>query len=397
MPASFDPGFDAARLAIIDFNMEDVAYDEARGRAFRQLALETAAAVPGVDSASLAQDPFFWVSLQRFVLLGGRDNQSAGRPTLTGLTWPGYFQTSRIPFLQGRDFSLREDQAAPHVAIVNETAARLFWPGEDPLGKTLQFVGDQLPAQVIGVVRTVNYRGIGEAPQPVIYLSMQQFYRPVTVVVIHTPGDPAAAGAAVRRQLQKLEPNLPVDSAERPHHHGESALGAENIGQPAGSVWLPGPAAGDRRDLWRDLLYRKPARPRDWRAHGLGRHHGGCGAHGADARNPAGGDGLALGLGVALAACRLVESMLPATDPHDAVTFILVPSDSRAGGGHGLLAAGAAGRTRRSGPGAAQRVGWPGASAGHLRARPDFAGEVPGPLPGMTVLADRCWLLADSL
>ena len=210
--SSFDPGFDAARLATIDFNMEDVAYDEARGRVFRRQALDTAAAVPGVDSVSLAQDPFFRVSLQRFVLLGGGDNESTGRPTLTGLTWPGYFRTARIPLLRGRDFRLQDDLAAPHVAIVNETAAHLFWPGEDPLGKMLRFVGDELPAQVIGVVRTINYRGIGEAPQPVVYLSMQQFYRPATVMVIHTAGDPGAVGAAVRRQLQKLEPNLPIDS-----------------------------------------------------------------------------------------------------------------------------------------------------------------------------------------
>ena len=322
----FDPGFDASHLAVIDFNLKDVAYDEARGRAFRQLALETAAAVPGVDSASLAQDPFFVVSLQRFVLVGGRDNQGAGRPTLTGLTWPGYFQTSRIPFLQGRDFSLREDQASPHVAIVNDTAARLFWPGEDPLGKTLQFVGDQFPAQVIGVVRTVNYRGIGEAPQPVIYLSMQQFYRPVTVVVIHTPGDPAAAGAAVRRQLQKLEPNLPADS-ESVRVTMANLLWAQRILASLlgafGCLALVLAIVG----IYGVISYTVSQRVREIGVRmALGATTGAVERMVLKEGIRLVGIGLALGLGVALAASRLVASMLPALDPRDPLTFILVPS-----------------------------------------------------------------------
>jgi predicted permease len=215
--SAFDPGFDAAHLATIDFNLGDVAYDEAQGRAFRRRALETAAAVPGVDSASMSQDAFFSVSLQRFVLLGGRDNRGAGRPTLTTLTWPGYFQTARIPLLRGRDFTRSDDPQAPRAAIVNDTAARLFWPEEDPVGKTLAFVGDAVPAQVVGVVRTVSYGGIANAPEPVIYLSMEQYYRPVVFLAIHTPGNPDAAAAAVRRELQKLEPNLPLDAQSARH------------------------------------------------------------------------------------------------------------------------------------------------------------------------------------
>ena len=322
----FDPGFDASHLAVIDFNLKDVAYDEARGRAFRQLALQTAAAVPGVDSASLAQDPFFVVSLQRFVLVGGHENQGAGRPTLTGLTWPGYFQTSRIPFLEGRDFSLQEDQASPHVAIVNDTAARVFWPGEDPLGRTLQFVGDPSAARVVGVVRTVNYRGIGEPPQPVIYLSMQQFYRPVTVVVVHTPGDPAAVGAAVRRQLQKLEPNLPADS-ESVRITMANLLWAQRILASLlgafGCLALVLAIVG----IYGVISYTVSLRVRE-----IGVRMALGATTGAVERMMLGEGirlvliGLALGLCVSLAASRLVESMLPALDPRDPLTFVLVPS-----------------------------------------------------------------------
>jgi macrolide transport system ATP-binding/permease protein len=323
--SSYDPGFDAARLATIDFNMEDVAYDETRGREFRRLALATAAAVPGVDSASLAQDTFFSVSFQRFVLLGGRDNQSAGRPTLTGLTWPGYFETARIPLLEGRDFRQLDDQASPHVVVVNETAARLFWPNEGALGKSLRFVGDEAPAQVIGVVRTVNYKGIGEVAQPVIYLAMQQFYRPSTVVVIHTAGDPGAAAAAVRRQLQRLEPNLPLD-AQSVRTTMANLLWAQRV-----LADLLGAFGGLALVLAIVGIYGVISYTVTQRAREIGVRLA-LGATTGDVQRMVlaqgirlVGLGLTLGLGMALVACRLVESLLPAISARDAATFVLAP------------------------------------------------------------------------
>ena len=323
---AFDPGFDAAHLATIDFNMADAAYDEARGRAFRRRAMETAAAVPGVDSAALMQDPFFNISLQRFVLLGGHDNQSSGRPTLTSLSFPGYFQTARIPLLQGRDFSLADNQTAPHVAIVNETAARLFWPGEDALGKTLEFVGDPLPAQIVGVARTVAYRGIGEPVMPVIYLSMEQFYRPVVVVAIHTAGDPDATAAAVRRQLQKLEPNLPLDAksvratmadllwAQRILAGLLGAFGA--LGVALALVGIYGVVSYTLHQRAREIGIRMA-----------------LGATEADVQFMILAQGmrlvligLVIGLAVSLVASRLVEKLLLVVSSRDAITFVTVPS-----------------------------------------------------------------------
>ena len=323
--ATFDPGFDAAHLATLDFNMADVAYDEARGREFRRRVLETAASIPGVDGVSLAQDPFFTISLQRTVLVGGRDNQTAGRPTLTTLTWPGFMQTARIPVVEGRDFSLQDDEKAPHVAVVNQTAARLFWPGEDPLGKAIQFVGDALPARVVGVTRTVNYREVAEAPQAVIYLSMEQFYRPTTVVVIHTPGDPAVVAAAVRRQLQKMEPNLPLDD-ESVRSEIEQRLWAQRI--LAGLLGAFGSLALllAMIGIYGVVSYTVSQRVRE-----IGVRMA-LGATESDVQRMVLSQGIWLvaiglvaGLAVALAASRLVESMLVLVQPHDAVTFTLVP------------------------------------------------------------------------
>jgi len=278
-----------------------------------------------VDGVSLAQDPFFTISLQRTVLVGGRDNQTAGRPTLTTLTWPGFMQTARIPVVEGRDFSLQDDEKAPHVAVVNQTAARLFWPGEDPLGKAIQFVGDALPARVVGVTRTVNYREVAEAPQAVIYLSMEQFYRPTTVVVIHTPGDPAVVAAAVRRQLQKMEPNLPLDD-ESVRSEIEQRLWAQRI--LAGLLGAFGSLALllAMIGIYGVVSYTVSQRVRE-----IGVRMA-LGATESDVQRMVLSQGIWLvaiglvaGLAVALAASRLVESMLVLVQPHDAVTFTLVP------------------------------------------------------------------------
>ena len=323
---SIDPGFDAAHLASIDFNLADVAYSEARGRAFRRQALETAAAIPGVDGVTLSQDRFFTVSLQRFVLLGGRDNRGSGRPTLTGLTWPGYFQTARIPLLAGRDFRMEDDETSPHVAIVNETAARLFWPGEDPIGKPLQFVGDPLPAQVIGVASAVSNRGLGDPPQPVIYLGMQQFYRPVAVLTIHTAADPDATAAAVRRALQRLEPNLPLD-AQSVRTTMANLLWAQRIlASLLGAFGLLALALA-MVGIYGVVSYNVHQRARE-----IGVRMA-LGATETDVQSMILAQGirlvavgLAIGLALALICSQLVEKLLLVVSPRDAATFVLVPA-----------------------------------------------------------------------
>src|SRR5438477_10616780 len=87
-----------------------------------------------------------------------------------------------------------------------------FWPGEDAVGRRLQFLGDSTPVVVIGVARNANYQVIGEPPQAMIYLSLIQYYFPTAVVYIRTNGDPEAVSAAVRNQMYSLDRNLLLQS-----------------------------------------------------------------------------------------------------------------------------------------------------------------------------------------
>src|SRR5207302_10052560 len=97
---------------------------------------------------------------------------------------------------------------SPHVVIVNDVAASLFWPGQDPIGKRIRFANDNTPAEVIGVAKRATYQAINEPPQALIYLSLTQFYFPMGTVQMRTAGDPEALAASMRRAMQGLDRNL---------------------------------------------------------------------------------------------------------------------------------------------------------------------------------------------
>ena len=205
-----DSGFDAAHLAAVSYNVNDQGYNEDRGRDYHQRALERVAAVPGVLDAAISKDVPFRVGSRRGVLLEGQDTGPAAQahPTLTSVVSPGYFRTTGMPLLRGRDFSALDSKNTPRVVIVNQTAAAAFWPGENPVGKRITFAGEGLPVEVVGVARTANYQNLGEPPQPLVYLSFAQYYFPTAVIYVRTAVDPALVIAAVCRELQPLDRNL---------------------------------------------------------------------------------------------------------------------------------------------------------------------------------------------
>src|SRR6185295_18886121 len=92
---------------------------------------------------------------------------------------PSHFRTLRIPVLAGRDFTWRDDDAAPRVAIANETLARAFWPGKVAVGQRLHPLDPTAgarPIEIVGVVRDSHYLTVGESPRPFLYLPLAQAY-----------------------------------------------------------------------------------------------------------------------------------------------------------------------------------------------------------------------------
>ncbi len=323
-----DPGLDALHLGSVGFNVSDQGYNEARGREFERRAMELAAAAPGVDSVSMAKDSPFHVGSSRTVLLQGQDNtvSGQGRQTLTSVTWPGYFKTVGIPILRGRDFTPRDDKSAPKVAIVNEAAAAHFWPGEDAVGKAIQFSGENLPVEIVGVARNANYREIGEAPEAMVYLSLAQYYFPYSVLYVHTSGDPDVVLGAVKQQMRTLDRNLVLD-AESIRTTIRASLWAQRLSASLLAVFGVLALLLAAIGIYGVMAYSVHQRQREM---GL---RMALGATAMDVQWMIVGEGMRLvaigvvvGTAIALAISRNVKGMLFAVSDRDAITFILVPA-----------------------------------------------------------------------
>jgi putative ABC transport system permease protein len=122
-----------------------------------------------------------------------------------------YFTTMGIPLLRGRAFAARDHADAPPVAVVNEELARRYFPGEDPIGKRVRYEwSDTLSVEIVGVVGSVREMGPREEPAPAIYRPYAQMPTPRVALVIRAAGDPLALAAAAAAAVREIDPAQPV-------------------------------------------------------------------------------------------------------------------------------------------------------------------------------------------
>jgi predicted permease len=225
---TIDPGFDEEKLVVIPLNINLLRYTKPQGRAFYREAVDSVEALPGVESASLARiAALSGGSSTRSLLLEGStptDNQFRSEGTGGGLVSDAnsvssnviglkYFQTMGIGLLRGRDFNAQDTEDKPRVVIVNEAFVRRKLSGQEALGKRLSFNGSAGPWQeIIGVVNDSKYLNVGELPTPMVYLSLQQNHETGMILHVRARGNPSTITAAVRREVQSLEKNLPVNN-----------------------------------------------------------------------------------------------------------------------------------------------------------------------------------------
>ena len=125
----------------------------------------------------------------------------------------GYFQALAIPVIRGRIFDDRDTADAPHVAVISESLARERWPGQDPIGHTIQFGnmdGDFRLLTIVGIVGDVGYYGLDTPARPTVYVDLFQRPRSAITVTMLTDADTGAVTSAARGILQDLNPELPV-------------------------------------------------------------------------------------------------------------------------------------------------------------------------------------------
>jgi predicted permease len=234
-----DPGFDPSHLLSAEVELSAVRYDTpAKVRAFYSELVQRLDAIPGVRSAAAVRALPMTGRLEigdwSFVVEGRysdppvpADRITADWQTLT----PGYFETLRIPVLQGRAIEIRDRADATPVVVINRALARVAWPGEDPTGRRILLGGgkvDSVWRTVVGVVGDVRHRGLTAAPRPEMYLPHAQFPlgsgTPARTlrVVLRATGDPNALAAPMRAALAQLDPAVPLIDVQTM----EQALGA---------------------------------------------------------------------------------------------------------------------------------------------------------------------------
>jgi putative ABC transport system permease protein len=208
-----DPGFVSENVLTLRLWISRESYPEdAQVAGLYKDVLDRVRALPRVQSASAVLGvPLSGTSANFGFDIEGRPTPPPGEEYAAGFQSVGrdYFQTMGISLLGGRDFDERDDADAPPVAIINETLARRYWSGEDPIGKRVSLDEEEW-IEIIGVVADVRHGGLDKEPRPEIYLPYPQAPIRFMTLVVKTECDPLELVGAVRSQVLAVDGNLPV-------------------------------------------------------------------------------------------------------------------------------------------------------------------------------------------
>lgn len=210
-----DPGFNPRQAVEVSFDLGLQQYDQERGREFQRQALERVRSLPGLQAAALtARVPLTSGEGGGRGIFIERDEPKDATQAPIALTTSislDYFRTMETRLLQGRDFTAQDNAQSPPVAIVNETFARRFWPGESPIGKRFNFTNGNTKGkwiEIIGVAQDGKYASLGEQPTLFVYLPLAQNYESKVTLIARGAGDLNQLMAAIRNEILGLDRHL---------------------------------------------------------------------------------------------------------------------------------------------------------------------------------------------
>jgi predicted permease len=208
--ANANPGFEQDHILNTSVGLNIAGYSEDNVRVIRRKILERVAALPGARVAALTDwVPFTFNRKTCDAYPEGyvphpHESLEVRRADVT----PRYFEMLGIPILQGRDFTQDDNEKAPKVLIVDQTAANRYWPGQDPLGKKLRIWGDLFT--VVGVAKNSKHMFMNELPEPMIYQSYFQEADWETILLVKTRRNPEDIAPAVEHAIRQIDTQLPV-------------------------------------------------------------------------------------------------------------------------------------------------------------------------------------------
>jgi predicted permease len=206
-----DPGFRMGGVASISFDLRSQAYDDKRAAVFQSQLIDRLASLPGVDGVAQAEHaPLDDNHNQTNFLLPGEHGERADVDDLEfDNVSPAFFTILEIPFVRGRNFTEAEWRSGANVAIITEAAARTYWHGADPVGKTIGQGKKQL--QIVGVARDAQIARLGQDPRPYIYLPAGPEHQIRVQLLVHSGVPFRQTETAIRSAVQMVDPDMPVD------------------------------------------------------------------------------------------------------------------------------------------------------------------------------------------
>ena len=331
-----NPGFNPNNVLTMKISLRGPNYQKDTPIiAFHDQLIEKIKALPGVQAVATrshvpiaADDGYANLSFG----IEGRLPDAANRLTaFYNAVSPDYFQTMEIPVLKGRPFEARDDRKSQSVIIINETLARRYFPGEDPIGRRMT-LNDEDPkeedwATIVGVVRDTKPRAVDltASAVPEMYMPFAQQPESSTALMIRTTNNPASIAAAVRHEVQTLDKTQLVHSVRT-----LDSVMSEAVATPRFRTSLLGVFAIVALILAMVGIYGVMSYAVTQRTHEIGIRIA-LGARAADVlklivRNGMGPVllGVALGLAGAIGLTRLMVSLLFGVTPTDAVTLATV-------------------------------------------------------------------------
>ena len=333
---SVDPGFQTDHLITAAISLPASYKTSAQIEEFWKQFLAKAEAVPGVTAAgiSMSLPPNLLEITNPFTVEGqGYDRtrplQLAEEMTVS----PDYFRAMGIPLLKGRFFTDSdrvEKPTDPMILIINETMAKRYFPGQDPIGKRIQ-TGDPDPKSpwetIVGVVGDVKYSGLDAEPSPTLYVPYNEngwiSWSTEMYLVVRTPLEPASMVPELRAQLESINKDLPLA-----HVQTMDQLIADSVVQQKFRTWLIGVFAGLALLLAVIGIYGVMSYSVAQRTREIGVRMA-LGATTAEVLKLVLSQGvklaivgLAIGFAVALAVTRVMRSLLFSTSTTDALSFL---------------------------------------------------------------------------
>jgi len=311
------------------FNVMGVGRDSLPG--FYDQLVERLSAIPGATNVGLIDCP---------PLNGGcngtnmtyrdRPAPAPGTEPNVGVHWvtPGWFATMRVPVQRGRVFTRNDRLGVQKVVVINETAARRYWPGQDPIGRPVS-VGQggfsEDTAFVVGVVGDVRFGTLDSLPVPDVYLSYYQSPRARMMMFVRTASDPRSIIAPARREIAGLAPGVPLYDVQPMRERVANAMGYARFSAVLLATFAVVALARAALGTYGVIAFGVSQRTRE-----IGIRVALGASRGSVLRLVVGqGVGLAaiggvLGLVGALAATRVLRSMLFGVAPSDPVTLVSI-------------------------------------------------------------------------